>query len=86
MYPSSKLELLVQIYMSLIVMSRPSFVQKDTSSILKYKTSKRLIFFLNFKGFFFWDYTVECRHSQRTHTDPYERTQANPIPMSTFEN
>jgi hypothetical protein len=36
--------------------------------------------------FFFSNYTIHRRHSQRTHTHPYEYTHANPTPRSIFED
>jgi hypothetical protein len=33
---------------------------------------------------FFSNYTIHRRHSQRTHTHPYEYTHANPTPRSIF--
>jgi hypothetical protein len=35
---------------------------------------------------FFANYTIHRRHSQRTHTRPYEYTHANPTPGSIFED
>jgi hypothetical protein len=35
---------------------------------------------------FFANYTIHRRHSQRTHTHPYEYTHANPTPRSIFED
>jgi hypothetical protein len=35
---------------------------------------------------FFSNYTVHRRHSQRTHTHPYEYAHANPTPRSIFED
>jgi hypothetical protein len=35
---------------------------------------------------FFSNYTIHRRHSQRTHTHPYEYTHANPTPRSIFED
>jgi hypothetical protein len=35
--------------------------------------------------FFFSNYTIHQRHSQRMHTHPYEYTHANPTPRSIFE-
>jgi len=35
---------------------------------------------------FFLDYTIQLRHSQRTHTHSYERTYTNLTPMSIFED
>jgi hypothetical protein len=35
---------------------------------------------------FFANYTIHQRHSQRTHTHPYECTHANPTPRSIFED
>jgi hypothetical protein len=34
----------------------------------------------------FLNYTVHQRHSQCTHTHPYEYTHANPTPRSIFED
>jgi hypothetical protein len=36
--------------------------------------------------FFFANYTIHRRHSQRAHTHPYEYTHANPTPRSIFED
>jgi hypothetical protein len=36
--------------------------------------------------FFFANYTIHRRHSQRTHTHPYEYTHANPTNRSIFED
>ena len=36
--------------------------------------------------FIFLNYTVQPRHSQHTHTHPYEHTYANLASMSIFEN
>jgi hypothetical protein len=36
--------------------------------------------------FFFANYIIHRRHSQRTHTHPYEYTHANPTPRSIFED
>ena len=36
--------------------------------------------------FFFKNYTVQRRHSQRTDTHLYERTHGNPTPMSIFKD
>jgi hypothetical protein len=38
------------------------------------------------KEYFFANYTIHRRHSQRTHTHPYEYTHANPTPRSIFED
>jgi hypothetical protein len=35
---------------------------------------------------FFLNYTIHRRHSQRTHTNPYEYTHANPTLRSIFED
>jgi hypothetical protein len=42
--------------------------------------------FLFIHSYFFWNYTIYRRHSQRTHTHPYEYTHANPTPRSSFED
>jgi hypothetical protein len=34
---------------------------------------------------FFSNYTIHRRHSQRTHTHPYEYTRENPTPRNIFE-
>jgi hypothetical protein len=39
-----------------------------------------------FFSFFFANYTIHQRHSQRTHTHPYKYTHANPTPSSIFED
>jgi hypothetical protein len=36
--------------------------------------------------YIFSNYTVHLRHSQRTHTHPYEYMHANPTPRSIFED
>jgi hypothetical protein len=40
----------------------------------------------NTTHFFFANYTIHRRHSQRTHTHPYEYTHINPTPRSIFED
>jgi hypothetical protein len=38
------------------------------------------------ESLFFSNYTIHRRHSQRTHTHPYEYTHTNPTPRSIFED
>ena len=56
------------------------------SSTFFYKINTIIFLFVfNKYCLIFLDYTVQRRHSTRTHTHPYEHTYANPTPMNTFE-
>ena len=60
--------------------------KKETSNFLLPSIHFFLVFYLFPDPIFFLDCTVQLKHSQRTHSHPYEHTYANPTPMSIFED